>query len=110
MRRQSRPLVVAQPEAEAMLRRAWRFRRRGEHRRAMLVLREVCHREPDEAKLWTLYAVQCVRMGRRADAASALKQAAFLRQRDREHARARVTRALLDSLLAGNDTMRIEAA
>lgn len=110
MRRHTPPLAVAQPEAEVMLRRAWRFRRRGEHRRAMLLLREVCHREPDEAKLWTLYAVQCVRIGRRAEAASALKQAAWIRQRDREHARARVTRALLDCLLAGNDTMRVEAA
>jgi Flp pilus assembly protein TadD len=76
----------------------------------MLLLREVCHRASNEARLWTLYAVQCVRVGRRNDAAEALKQAAWLRQRDRHDARARVTRALLANLLAGNDTMRLEAA
>jgi len=76
----------------------------------MLVLREVCYRALDDARLWTLYAVACLRAGKRADAESALRQAVWLRQRDRHTHKARVTLELLRELLAGNDTLRVQAA
>lgn len=67
----------------------------------MLVLREACHREVDDARLWTLYAVACMRTGRRDDAVAALKQAVFLRECARDEARVRVTQALLDNVTSG---------
>lgn len=72
----------------------------------MLVLREACHREATSARLWTLYAVACVRNGRRDDAVDALKQAVFLRERARDVARVRVTRELLDHVTSGANTFR----
>lgn len=110
MHRARRQLTVGTTEPESLLRRAWRLRRRGEQRRALLTLREICHRTPDDARHWTFYAVQCVKMGKREEAADALKQAAWLRQRDRHDGRARVTRALLARVLAGGETFRLEAA
>ncbi len=76
----------------------------------MLVLREACHREASNARIWTLYAVACVRNGRRDDAVRALKQAMWLRQQNRDEPRARVTRALLDHLATGASSFRIAAA
>ena len=73
------------------------------------MLREACNRDASDALLWTLYAVQCMKVGRRDDAAQALKQAVWLRSRDRDEPRARVTRALLAHVLAGNDTFRTAA-
>jgi hypothetical protein len=81
--------------------RARRLRRRGEERRAMLILREACHAAEDCARLWTLYAAQCMRVGRRDDAADALTRAVWLRERNRDPARAKVTRDLLDRLAQG---------
>jgi Flp pilus assembly protein TadD len=94
----------SQPPAsssDVLVSRARRHRNRGEFRRAMLVLREACHRETEDARLWTLYAVACMRSGRRDDAVAALKQAVFLRERARDEARVRVTRALLDHVASG---------
>jgi hypothetical protein len=96
--------------SEALLRRALRFRRRGEHRRAMVMLREAAYSTPSDAKLWTQYAVACVRLGRRDDAAEALKQAVWLRQRENDEPRLRVTRALLERLLSGRGSLRLYAA
>jgi len=97
-----------EPATEVLLRRAFRFRRRGEHRRAMLTLREAANRAPTDAKLWTQYAVSCVRLGFRDDAANALKQAVWLRKRENDEPRLRVTRALLERLLSGS--LRLRAA
>ncbi len=76
----------------------------------MLVMKEICYRTLDDARLWTIYAVACVRAGRRDEAADALKQALWLRQRDRHADKARVTRELLSGLLAGSATLRVAAA
>jgi Flp pilus assembly protein TadD len=81
--------------------RARRLRRRGEQRRAMLILREACHAAEDCARLWTLYAAQCMRVGKRDDATDALTRAIWLRERERDSARAKVTRDLLDRLAQG---------
>lgn len=67
----------------------------------MLLLREVCFQESDDARLWTLYGVQCARLGRREDAAQALGQAAWLRERNRDGRRAAVTHALRERVLQG---------
>lgn len=110
MRRQRRTQVNTLPAGNGLLGRAWRYRRRGEHRRAMLTLKEACHGEKDSARLWTLYAVQCVRAGRREEATKALKQALFLRQRSRDAARARVTLAMLNLVEQGQQSFRCLAA
>jgi|RhiMethySRZTD1v2_1073278.scaffolds.fasta_scaffold86521_5 Flp pilus assembly protein TadD len=94
------PLPAA-PQA-LLVQRARRLRRRGETRRAMLILREACHTFENCARLWTLYAVECTRLGRRDDAVEALERAIWLRDRNRDAARARVTRQLLERLTQGN--------
>ncbi len=99
MRRPSPPPV---PAVQSLLGKAWRHRRRGEDRRAMLVLHEACCRQSDSARLWTLYAVQCLRAGRRDEAEKALKQALWLRQRQRSPEKSRVTAALLAGVERGD--------
>ena len=81
--------------------RARRLRRRGEQRRAMLILRDACHASEDSARLWTLYAAQCMRVGKRDDAIDALNRAVWLRERNSDSARAKVTRDLLERLAQG---------
>ncbi len=110
MRRRRRSQVSTRQADSGLLGRAWRHRRRGEHRRAMLTLKEACLRDKDSARLWTLYAVQCVRAGRRDEATKALKQAVFLRQRSRDAARVRVTRAMLELVEQGEHSFRLAAA
>jgi Flp pilus assembly protein TadD len=101
MRRAAQEITISHSPEEAMVVRARRFQRKGEHRRAMLLLREACFRADDSARLWTLYAAVCTRAGRRDDAAEALGRALWLRERARDSVRARVTRELLDRLHAG---------
>jgi len=83
---------------EALVRRARRFRRRGDHRQAMLSLREACHTGGQCPRLWTLYAVACVRVRRVDDAKQALRQALWLRQRAKDGRRAQVMERLLTHL------------
>jgi hypothetical protein len=97
-------------QAQQFVRRARRYQRRGEERRAMLSLRSACCAESDDARLWTLYGVQCVRAGRREDAIHALKQATWLRERAHETGRARSTRALLEQVEHGQTTLPLKAA
>jgi Flp pilus assembly protein TadD len=107
MRRFSKRQISSSPSSsDVLVSRAHRHRDRGEHRRAMLVLREACHRDADSARLWTLYAVACVRNGRRDEAVNALKQAVYLRERARDVARVRVTRALLQNVTDGASSFR----
>jgi Flp pilus assembly protein TadD len=83
-----------------MCRRAWRHRRKGDERRAMLLLRDAAHRTEDDARIWTLYGVQCARAGSLDAAARALGHAAWLRVRRQEPRKAQVTRAVMARLLA----------
>jgi Flp pilus assembly protein TadD len=62
----------------------------------MLALREACYSSDSDARLWTLYAMSCLRAGRARDGAQALRQALWLRERVRDDARAQVTRRLID--------------
>ncbi|HEY3234217.1 MAG TPA: hypothetical protein VGJ84_05845 [Polyangiaceae bacterium] len=96
--------------AQAHLRRAWRHRRRGEQRRAMLALRQACHAESNEPRLWTQYAVQCTRVGRVPDAIQALRHAIWLRERNGDPSRVKVTRALLAHLEHGEIKLPLRAA
>ncbi len=85
--------------ASALCRRALRHRRRGEERRALVLLREAAHSSHGDAHLWAQYGVQCLRMGRKEHGAKALAQAAWLRERAGQHRRAAVTRALASEAL-----------
>lgn len=91
---------------EALVRRARRFRRRGEHRQAMLSLREACHTGGQCPRLWTLYAVACVRVRRVDDAKHALQQALWLRQRAKDGRRVQVIERLLTRLEGADFPLR----
>lgn len=91
---------------DALVRRARRFRRRGEYRQAMLSLREACHTGAQCPRLWTLYAVACVRVRRIDDAKHALQQALWLRQRAKDAPRVQVIERLLSQLDAERFPLR----
>jgi Flp pilus assembly protein TadD len=95
---------------QQQVRRARRFRRRGEHRQAMLALREACQRSNQCPRLWTLYAVACVRVRRVDDAKHALRQALWLRQRARDEGRAQVTLRLIEQLEERDVQLPLRAA
>lgn len=97
-RRAPNPILSDESREQALLRRARRFRRRGEHRRALLALRTACFENRGDPRLWTLYAAGCARLRRRDEAALALRQALWLRKRLHDTARARVTLALIERL------------
>ncbi|MGC4088306.1 MAG: hypothetical protein QM756_10480 [Polyangiaceae bacterium] len=86
---------VRAPAVVERLEQARRRRAKGEGRRAMILMREACCMAPEDAVLWTLYAVQCWRMNRRDDARTALRQALWLREQSGDTRRAHVLRALL---------------
>lgn len=64
----------------------------------MLSLREACHTGAPCPRLWTLYAVACVRVRRVDDAKHALQQALWLRQRAKDDRRVQVIERLLIQL------------
>ncbi len=107
MRYKRRTKTEGRPLGTGLLGRAWRQRRRGEHRGAMLTLREACNRDSDSARLWTLYAAACVRAGRREEATRALKQALWIRQRSHDDTRAEITRAILTRIEQGEASLRV---
>jgi Flp pilus assembly protein TadD len=94
------PVVV--DELEQCVERARRQRRRGDDRKALVLLREACFKAGSDARLWTLYAAQSWRMGRSAEARQALTQALWLRERAHDTARANVLRSLIASVELGN--------
>jgi Flp pilus assembly protein TadD len=96
-RRVAQELLLETREA-ALCRRAFRHRRRGDDRQAMLLLRDAANENEECPRLWTLYGVQCARLGRRDAAKSALVHAAWLRDRRGEPRKAASTRAVLDRL------------
>jgi len=68
----------------------------------MLSLREACHTGGQCPRLWTLYAVACVRVRRVDDAKQALRQALWLRQRNKDEPRVQVIQRLLQQLESPN--------
>lgn len=97
--------AAREPQAPALtpVERARRQAERGDHRRAMLILREACFGAEADARLWVLYGMQCLRARRKDEAFRALGQALWLRERARDHARARVMRDLIAHLADGGD-------
>jgi len=89
----------AEGSASVLCRRALRHRRRGEERRALVLLREAAHSSDQEPHLWAQYGVQCLRMGKKEHGAQALTQAAWLQERAGQHRKAAVTRALASDAL-----------
>jgi Flp pilus assembly protein TadD len=87
---------VEESRVASLCRRAWRERRRGDERRAMMALREAAYENEEEARLWALFGVQSLRAGRHDFAVQALTHAVWLRERNHEPAKAKITRALLD--------------
>ena len=92
---------ASETREETLLRQARRHARRGDERGAMLALRECCFSARENARLWTLYGFACWRARRQKDAVDALRQALWLRQRNRDEARARVVRTLLKRIESG---------
>lgn len=100
----------SEPRLETVVRQARRARIKGDHRRAMVLLREACCLVPEDARLWTLYATACVRQRRTADAERALSQAVWLRERQGDDVRAAVTRRLLERARAASGAWLRRAA
>ena len=75
--------------------RAHRLRRRGELRRALVALREACGLDEHHPARWLWLSYVLGLLGKRDEAAQAMKQALFLRQRNGEKGKVNVIRGLL---------------
>jgi Flp pilus assembly protein TadD len=84
--------------ADELTARALRHQRRGELRRASLILREATALDESSGARWMLLAHVLCRLGQRDEAERAMKQALFLRERRGEKAKANVIRRLLLNL------------
>ena len=84
--------------AEELTARAQRLRRKGELRRAAVTLREACAIDERNAARWVLLGDVLFRMGKKDEAAHALKQAVYLRERAGEKSKANVVRRLILNL------------
>ena len=86
--------------ADELALRAQKLRRKGEWRRAAFALREATALDESNAPRFMILAHLLARVGLRDDAARAMKQALYLRERRGERARANVIRRLLLNLAA----------
>jgi Flp pilus assembly protein TadD len=77
------------------MRQARRFTLRGETRQAMLAVREACFACRSDARLWALYGAACRRARRHEEAKDAIRQAIWLRERERDTRRADSLQRLL---------------
>jgi Flp pilus assembly protein TadD len=100
MTRQSSPPEFSS-RSELLLRRARRAHRRGEHRQALVALREASLLAETDAKLWALYGAACARANRLDEAERAFAQALYLRQRQHDARRERSLRRVLQHLGLG---------
>lgn len=94
---------VKEPRQPAVtaVQRARRQSERGDERKAMLILREECFAVEHDAALWVHYGLSCLRARRRDEGLRALTHALWLRERDRDEARAQVMRDLISHLSSG---------
>ena len=67
----------------------------------MLILREECFAVESNAALWVHYGLACLRARRVDEGFRALAHSLWLRERARDHARARVMRDLIAHLSSG---------
>src|SRR5262245_32228794 len=79
---------------EQLVARARRLRRKGETRRALVLLRQACALDEWRPRTYTLLGVQAAREGLVAEACQALNQARWLRARAGDKARAAVVARL----------------
>ena len=84
--------------AEELTSRAQRLRRKGELRRAAMTLREACGLDEENAARWVMLGDVLFRTGKKEEAARAMKQALFLRNRRGDRAKANVIRRLILNL------------
>jgi Flp pilus assembly protein TadD len=84
-----------------LLRRARKHVVRGESRQAMLALREATFASSNDARLWARYGVQCWRLRKHQEAADALRQAIWLREREQNDKPTRALRGLLVAIQEG---------
>jgi cytochrome c-type biogenesis protein CcmH/NrfG len=84
--------------AERLTVKAQRLRRKGELRRAAVTLREACALDERNAAKWVLLGDVLFSLGKKEDAARALKQAVYLRERAGERSKANVVRRLISNL------------
>ena len=75
--------------------RAQKLRRKGELRRAAVALREACALDEENAARWAALGAVLLRIGKREEAARALKQAVYLRERGGERPKATALRRVL---------------
>lgn len=97
------PVELSLDPLEQRVEQARRQRRRGDERKALVLLREACFVAGADARLWVLYAAQSWRMGRLDDTRQALRQALWLRERAHDEPRAKVLRSLIALADAGAD-------
>jgi Flp pilus assembly protein TadD len=81
--------------------RARKLNQRSDERKAYLLLRQACFSDEADPRLWVHFGLQCLRVRRRDEGLQALRQALWLRERAREHQRARVLRELIEHVSSG---------
>ena len=84
--------------AEELTARAQKLRRKGELRRAAVMLREACALDERNAARWVALGDMLFRLGKKDEAAHAMKQSVFLRERAGEKPKANVVRRLILNL------------
>jgi Flp pilus assembly protein TadD len=87
-------------EVETLISRAMRMHRRGEERKALVLLRHASALDTHRARTWTLLGVLASQAGFGDEAKRALRHAEWLRGRAGDTARVDVTRMLLRKLEA----------
>ena len=100
-RRANRHRLAAEPDLrDPLVRRAIRLARKGEHRKAALVLRELVSLHPTAAN-WTKLGVRLLQAGRHDQALDALKQGVWLHRQTGFPGRAQALRAWVDRARMG---------
>jgi Flp pilus assembly protein TadD len=92
------PKTEYESRVVTLLRRARRHTVRGETRQAMLAAREACFTCRTDARLWALYGAACRRARRHDEARDAIRQAIWLREREKDERRAESLQRLLTVL------------
>jgi Flp pilus assembly protein TadD len=89
------------PVIQAALNQARQARRRGKHRKAMLLMRKAAFEGRENPTLWTRYALSCLRDRRDEEAQKAFAHAVWLDRRQGNSRRARVTENLAEKARRG---------
>jgi len=98
------------PEVAQRLVQARKRRRRGDERKALLLLREACYLSREDPRLWAMYGAQCWALNKPDDARQAFRQALWFRERVKDERRARVLRSLLRAMNSERSPSSLRAA